>query len=209
MRKIFALFLAIISIFILGSCSNNNSSNSNINSTTIEKNESSKILLTYFSRADENYSVGYIDKGNTEWLADFIDEKLNVDKTFKIERITPYPATYKECTDEAKKEQNDNARPEIKGNVSDFNEYDIIFLGYPIWWGDVPMCVYTFMEAYDFNGKIVIPFSTHEGSGWGSSLNTLKNKLSGSTIYQGYNCRGSEAKNNKDSINSWLEGLGF
>lgn len=205
MKKLLLILLAVFTFLLVG-CSNNNVE---INSNQIEKDETSKILLAYFSRADENYNVGYIEKGNTEWVADFISEKVTIDETYKIERVTPYPTEYKECTDEAKKEQTDNARPKIKGTITDFNDYDIIFLGYPIWWGDIPMCVYTFIESYYWNGKIVIPFSTHEGSSWGNSLSTLNKKMKGATLYTGYNCRGAQAKNNQSAVNDWLTTLGL
>ena len=205
MKKIISLFLVIcFSLIGFSGCFNKK-----INNEPVQIENSSKILLAYFSRADENYSVGYVEKGNTEWIADFISEKVNVDLTFKIERVTPYPSVYSECTDEAKAEKNANARPNINGSIENFDDYDIIFLGYPIWWSDLPMCVYTFIESYNWNGKMVIPFSTHEGSDWSGTLSTLENKLDGATIYFGYNCRGAQAKNNKSAVHTWLEGLGF
>ena len=205
MAKIKPLIASIFGLALMG-CGQTPAS---VDEKPVELESDTKVLLTYFSRADENYNVGYVDKGNTEWLADFIGEKVNPSKTFKIERVTPYPAAYNECTEEAKKEQNENARPQIKGSVDDFASYDVIFLGYPIWWSDLPMPVYTFIEGQSWNNKTVIPFSTHEGSGWGVSLDALANKLSGATIKKGYNCRGALAKNKQSEVNSWLGGLGF
>lgn len=94
---------------------------------------SSKILVAFFSRTGENYGVGVIEKGNTHIIADMIAEELNAD-TFEIVRVTPYPETYRDCTDEAQEEKTANARPELTAAVENFDGYDIIFLGYPNWW---------------------------------------------------------------------------
>lgn len=102
-----------------------------------------KILVAFFSRAGENYNVGYIKKGNTQIIAEMIAAETG-GTLFHIEPVTPYPAGYDECIEVAKKELNANARPEIKGDVS-VEDYDVVFLGYPNWWGDVPMAVYTFI----------------------------------------------------------------
>lgn len=170
----------------------------------------SKILVAFFSRADENYDVGYIEKGNTHIIADMIVEEVGAD-SFEIVRITPYPKEYKACTDEAKAEQNTNARPELTAEVNNFSDYDTVFLGYPNWWGDMPMPVYTFLESYDFSGKTVIPFCTHAGSGLSGTVETLKSKLGNATVLDGLAIAGTTAQNNQDeakqSVLSWLEEL--
>ena len=101
-----------------------------------------KILIAYFSRAGENYNVGVIEKGNTAILAEMIAEQTGGD-LFHIETTTPYPETYQECTDVAQQELRDNARPALSATVDNFADYEVIFLGYPIWWSDMPMAVYT------------------------------------------------------------------
>ncbi|MDE6617978.1 MAG: leucine-rich repeat protein, partial [Clostridiales bacterium] len=111
----------------------------------------SNILIAFFSRADENYGVGYIEKGNTHIIAEMIQAEVG-GELFHIQRATPYPTVYNECTAEAQREKNANARPALL-NTTDITEYDIIFLGYPNWWGDMPMPVYTFIESQDWNGK--------------------------------------------------------
>ena len=129
-------------------------------------NNNKKILIAFFSRADENYNVGTVSVGNTEIMARYIKEYLG-DRAdgFKIDPVVSYPANYKECTEVATKEKNSNARPEFKNaEVLDLSKYDTILLGYPIWWGDVPMIINTFLEKYNFSGKTIIPFNTHEGS---------------------------------------------
>ena len=108
----------------------------------------SKTLVAYFSRADENYGVGVVKKGNTQILAEFIAQELKAD-SFHIQTLTPYPKNYRECTNVASEEQKQKARPKLAGTVPNVKDYDIIFLGYPIWWGDLPMAVYTFLPVVD------------------------------------------------------------
>jgi len=124
-----------------------------------------KVLVAYFSRTGEQYSVGDIKKGNTAIVADIIAQKINGD-LFEIKVAEDnYPNKYTPLIQFAKQEKQANARPEIVGEISNINEYDTIFIGYPNWWGDMPMPVYTFLDKYDLSGKKVYNFCTHEGSG--------------------------------------------
>ena len=170
-----------------------------------------KSLVVVFSRADENYSVGYITKGNTMILAEMIASKTGSD-LFEIQPAKKYPADYDTCIDIAKKELNAKARPAILED-KDVSEYDTVYFGYPIWWGDLPMCFYTFIEAHDWNGKKIIPFCTHEGSGLAGTERNLKRALKGAEIMKGLAVRGSTAQNDKAeaerAIDSWLNGLGL
>lgn len=180
------------------------------NDTAAENEPETKILVAFFSRADENYGVGVIEKGNTHIIADMIAEKVGAD-TFQIVRVTPYPAGYNDCTDEAKREQNEKARPALTETVANFDDYDVIFLGYPNWWGDMPMPVYTFLESYDFSGKTVIPFCTHAGSGLSSTVQTLQNQLTGATVLNGLAVAGTTAQNSpteaERAVTEWLDQL--
>ena len=174
--------------------------------------DSQKILIAYFSRADENYSVGTVDVGNTEIMAGFIKDYLG-DKAdeFKIDPAQSYPTDYKECTEVATEEKNSNARPEFKNaNSLNIDDYDTIFIGYPIWWGDVPMIINTFLEKYDFSGKTIIPFNTHEGSGNSGTYNSIKNKMKSSTVNtDGLAIRGKDAReeSSRSTVEKWLKGL--
>lgn len=170
-----------------------------------------KTLVIVFSRADENYNVGYIKKGNTMILAEMTASKTGAD-LFEIKPAKKYPADYDTCIDVAKKELNAKARPAILED-KDVSEYDTIFFGYPIWWGDLPMCFYTFIEAHDWNGKKIIPFCTHEGSGLAGTEKNLKRALKGAEVMKGLAVRGSTAQNDKaaaeKAIDSWLKSSGF
>lgn len=141
--------------------------------TEEQTSDGTNILVAFFSRADENYNVGTVAIGNTQILAEYIADEVGAD-SFHIETVTPYPKDYDDCCDVAKQELNDKARPEIQGGVDNMEQYDIVFLGYPIWWGDMPMAIYTFIESYDWSDKVVIPFCTHEGSGLSGTDSNIK-----------------------------------
>ena len=187
------------------------SDNENIENPDETNSENgSRSLVAFFSRADENYGVGFIEKGNTHIIADMIAEEMNAD-TFEIVRVAPYPEAYKDCTDEAQNEKSANARPELTDTVENFDDYDVIFLGYPNWWGDMPMPVYTFIEGYDFSGKTVIPFCTHAGSRLSGTVQTLRDKLENAEVLDGFEIAGTTAQNNQDeakeAVLAWLEKL--
>ena len=171
-----------------------------------------KNLIVYFSRTGEQYSVGNISKGNTAIVAEMIAEQTGGD-LFEIKlQNDNYPAGYKALTEVALVEKNSNARPEIIGDVNNFAEYDTIFIGCPNWWADMPMAVYTFIEKHDWNGKTVIPFVTHEGSGLSSIPNKIKT-ATGAKVLDGIAIYGHEAQNNSDSaknkVVNWLQKIGF
>ena len=163
-------------------------------------------LVIYFSRSGENYFGGELknmEKGNTEVIAEYIKEETGAD-LFKVEPANEYPADYMKCIDVAKKEQQDGARPEIKETLSDISEYDTIYVGFPNWWGTLPMPMWTQLEQLDFTGKVVKPFVTHEGSGFGSSERDLKKLCEGADIKKGLSIPGGNVYNAQDSVNHWV-----
>ena len=168
---------------------------------------SAKSLVVYFSHTGENYSVGNISEGNTAIIAKMIAEKTGSD-TFEIVPSKDYPKTYKECTDVAKDEQKKNARPAYKGDV-DTSDYDTIYIGYPIWWGDMPVVVYTFLEKHDLNGKTIIPFCTHEGSGVSGTDGKIKRLYKNATVKQALAVRGATAQNERakaeKAVDEWIK----
>lgn len=166
-----------------------------------------KVLVAYFSRVGNEYSVGSITKGNTAIIADIIAEATDA-KLFEIKPVKPYPTDYDECTKVASREKATKVRPEIVGKVENFQDYDTIFIGYPIWWGDMPMVVYTFLESYDFSGKKIVPFCTHGGSGLSSTDQAITLACPNSKILQGFAIRGAIAQNKteeaKAKVLEWL-----
>ena len=180
---------------------------------TILNNNStdSDVLVIYFSRTGENYNVGNVEVGNTAMVASYIKEYLKAD-SFEIVPIDKYPENYDECTKLASKEKDDNARPQIQNKIDNFDSYKTVFIGYPIWWGDLPMIMYTFMEDYDFNGKDVYIFNTHEGSGDAGTYQTVKSKLLNANVNtDGLALDGKTARSDdgKQKTIEWLKGLGL
>ena len=166
-----------------------------------------KNLIAYYSRKGQNYvngSVKNLAKGNTEIIAEFIQKNFG-GELFEIDTVKNYPVDYTECTEVAKVEIQKNFRPELKNYLPKIDGYEKIFLGYPIWWSIPPMAVATFLEHYDFSGKKIIPFCTHEGSGLGGSLNWLKKICPNAEILQGLSIHGADAKNSEEKIISWLK----
>ena len=164
-------------------------------------------LIVYYSRKGENYwngSIKNLSKGNTERVAEFIQKAVGGD-LFEVETVKPYAKSYYECIEEAKAELRANARPEIKGYVEDISGYDTIFVGYPNWWGQMPMCMCTFLEHYDLSGKRIIPFCTNEGSGMGSSERQLKSVCKGAVVAAGLSIHGAEAAQSEAKVSAWAK----
>lgn len=154
-----------------------------------------KSLVAYFSRAGGNYAGGNIvnlNKGNTEIIANKIKE-LTCSDIFQIRTINPYPDDYRKTVEIAREELNNDSRPDLAETLNDINDYDTIYIGYPNWCGTMPMAVFKFLESYDFSGKKIIPFCTHEGSGFGGSIYDIQRLCPNSKILEGIAVRGSEA----------------
>lgn len=181
---------------------------------TSEMNAEEKILVVYFSHTGENYNVGYIEKGNTAIIAEMIADITGAD-SFEIKPIKEYPRdSYNECVEIAKQEKQENARPGIKEDIA-IEDYDVIFLGYPNWWGESPMCIYTFIEKHDWNGKTVYPFITHEGSGMGGTDRKIADACRGADVKigKGLAIQGTTAQKESEvaakSVERWLHSHGF
>lgn len=158
-------------------------------------------LIIYFSRADENYAVGYIDKGNTEIAAEFLQELTDADM-FKVEPAVPYAADYNTCIKEAK--QRIGNAP-VKDKPTDISAYDTIFIMSPIYWGTYAPEVETALKELDFSGKTVRVISTHEGSGLGNMVSDVKKICKGANVdSKGLAIVGSKAGGSKDKIAEWL-----
>ena len=163
-------------------------------------------IVIYFSRAGENYFGGVlknIEKGNTEVIAEYIQELAGAD-LFKVEPEVEYPSDYMKCIDVAKKELAKNARPEIKDGLTDISQYDVVYIGFPNWWGTLPMVMFTQLEKLDFKGKIVKPFVTHEGSGFGTSKKDLKKLCAGAEIKNGLSIPGADVYDVKNTVEAWI-----
>ena len=163
-------------------------------------------LVAFYSRADENYfggSMQYIKVCNTEKVAKMISEITGADM-YKIEQKVPYAADYNTCIAEAKKDLQAKARPELVNMIDSIDQYDEIYLGYPNYWGTMPMAVYTFLEAFDFSGKKIHPFCTHEGSGLSSTENDIKRTAKGVEVTKGLAINGSQVDGARSKVEGWV-----
>lgn len=167
-------------------------------------------LIAYFSRRHENYVNGVIRDlkiGNTEIAASIIQQLTGADR-FQIEPLQEYSKDYNECIAQAQSDQRRNARPQLKQYPESLQEYDVIYLGYPNYWSTMPMAVFTFLEHFDFTGKTIRPFCTHEGSGLGTSEEDIRSICSGAKVEKGLAIRGSSVSNSETLIRKWLTNSG-
>lgn len=165
-------------------------------------------LIVFYSRADENYVNGEIktlNTGNTEIAAGIIQEFTGADM-FKIEQVQGYSKDYNECIAQAQIDQKRNARPELMAYPESLEQYDTIYLGYPNYWSTMPMAVFTFLEHYDFSGKTIKPFCTHEGSGMGVSEQDIKKLCPDAKTEKGLAIRGGSVQKSKTAIEKWIKG---
>ena len=164
-----------------------------------------KSLIIYFSRADENYFGGtmkYVDKGNTEVLAEYIKEITNADM-FKVEPLVPYSKDYMECIEAAKVRTKNHDAP-IKEAINDISNYEVIYIGSPVYWGGMPEELFTALKDLDFSNKIIRPFVTHEGSGLSSIPRQLKELCVGAEVVDPIAITGSSVNNAKSKIEEWI-----
>lgn len=169
-----------------------------------------KSLIAYYSRPGNNYfggSIVNLPVGNTEVVAKMI-QKLTGGDMFRIETRKNYPEDYHEATDVARQELRQNTRPELTGHVDAMADYSVIYLGYPNWWGTMPMAVFTFLESCDLSGKTIIPFCTHEGSGMGRSESDIRKLCAKAKVLKGLSIRGSGVQHAENDIEGWLRRLG-
>ena len=186
----------------------------------VDSESKSKILIAYFTRADNikidpdinavaSASInihGSSYEGNLAIMADYIKAATG-GNTFSILTTEYYPTKYRDSTNIAKEEQKNDERPELASHIENIDDYDIIFLGYPNWWGGLPMPVYTFLEEYDFSGKTIIPFASHEGSGLGNGPSEIAEICPNAQIMDGFAVRGTEVRSSKDDIEKWITSL--
>ena len=164
-------------------------------------------LIVYYSRKGQNYCNGSIKdlkKGNTEIVAEFVQKAVGGD-LFEVETVKEYSKDYYACTDEAQKELRANARPQLKRYIDDLDKYDVVFVGYPNWWGTMPMAMFSLLEKVDLKGKKIIPFCTNEGSGMGASERDLKRICEGAEVVKGLSVRGSDAAKSEKQVAEWAK----
>ena len=165
-----------------------------------------KAIIIYFSRGDENYFGGnldYVEKGNNEVLKDFIKNILSCDE-FKVEPLKPYPRDYKECLEVTKAEKDNNIYPPLKQYLTDVDDYDVVFVGSPVYWNTMPMPMFSALKALNLNNKVVMPFITHEGSGAAEIIADLRNLFPNAIIKEPLVLYGSEVKISSNKVLMWI-----
>ncbi len=165
------------------------------------------ILIAFYSRAGENYFGGNyrrISVGNTEKLAEMLADLIG-GELFKIEQAQPYSENYQQCIAEAQQDLRKDARPEVLDLPADLDAYDEIYLGYPNYWGTMPMAVYTFLENYDFSGKTIHPFCTHEGSGLSDTVSDIRKAAPGAVVTKGLAVYGSSVDSAEKTMKKWVQ----
>lgn len=235
---ILALIIMVSSLAGCGSSKNQSNNNSQSQPSSTEqskttappagsiasaaKKEGTKTLVVYFSMPEttkpnnmtqeEDNSTVVINGeviGNTQYVAYLIQKNTSAD-IFRIEPKTPYPTNHKTLVDLAKAEQNNKARPELAVKVENLEQYDVIFLGYPNWWGDMPMILYSFLESHNLSGKTIIPFNTHGGSEFSNTINSISAlQPKASIIKNGFTVSRNTVQNCADDVAAWVKGLGY
>ncbi len=224
MKKFLLIFCAVFAVLAVG-CGNmaaNGDESDHADSAALDLTRpihppanfaGKRVLVAFFSRTGENFEVGVIEKGNTHIVAEQIAEITHADKIFEIQTVTPYPADYQEMTKVAKEEKASSARPLLATHMEDMAAYDVIFLGYPIWYQDLPMPVYTFLESYDFTGKTIIPFCTGMGNAMSGMEKEIPHFAKGAQVQKGFGIQGKFVHNNPDQakleVANWLSSLGY
>lgn len=187
-----------------------------------EAGAQSSLLVTYFSYAENAALPDDVDAsasasiqpwngaltGNTGVVADMIAQATGAD-LFSIRTVEQYPDTYDATLDQGQQEQSDGARPELATHLENLDSYDTIFLGFPNWWGDMPMAVYTFLDEVDLSGKTVIPFVTSGGSGFSNTISTIQQMEPQATVQEGLSIGASSATGAQQQVESWLSELGL
>ena len=216
MKKLLSLLLSMTLILSLAACGGETaSSEGNTSEPTLQESPESEELSSSESPEETAESTGETGRtliayfswsGNTEQMAQMIQNEIGGD-LFEIEPAAPYTDDYNTLLDIAQQEQADNARPELASQVESWDSYDVVFVGYPDWWSDAPMLIYSFLEAYDWEGKTLIPFCTSGGSGFGRSLDKLPESAPAATIAEGLHVSGSSVDGASEEIDSWIDSL--
>lgn len=216
MKKLLSFLLSMTLVFSLAACSGGTSTSeggaSGSSSQALSESEEHSGSEASEESAEPTEEVGgtliayFSWSGNTEQMAQMIQAETGGD-LFEIEPATPYTDDYNTLLDVAQQEQADNARPELASQVENWDSYDVVFVGYPDWWSDAPMLIYSFLEAYDWEGKTLVPFCTSGGSGFGRSLDKLPDSAPGATLAEGLHVSGSRVDGSSEEIAAWIDGL--
>jgi flavodoxin len=211
MKTLKYMIAAALCMMVSISCSGTKTSQAGANEAPAAQstvNAGAKALVVFFSHAGDNYSVGNIKVGNTKIVADYITELTGADQFELV--IHKYDGiAYKPLCDLAKQELEKGELPEFEGELKNLDQYGTVFIGGPVWWGTYPQVMFTFFSKYDLNGKTVIPFTTHEGSGLGNCVEDVKKAYPDANVTGEFSIYGHDVRDGKAAVEEWLKGLGF
>lgn len=219
MKKVFSILMILTLLFSLAACSNN-INNEESSSSTHGSDEQSSAPTENHSDSSESAGeptdetgsksivVYFSWSGNTENVAKSIQSQTNSD-IFEIVPATPYSDDYDTVVDLAQEEQRNNARPAISGSIENIEKYDVVYVGFPNWWGDMPMILYTFFDTYDLSDKTVALFCTSGGSGLSNTVNEVKTLEPNATVTDGLHIRDNAADNPESAVGDWLNDIGL
>lgn len=218
-KKLFAVMMACMLMFALAACGNNEeeANVSGPSTTEVSETEESTSPEDTSDEAAESETentattglvVYFSWSGNTESVALEIQNQTGAD-AFRLVPAEPYTDDYDALLDIAQEEQRNGARPAISGSIENFDSYEVMYLGFPIWWGDMPMILYSFLDDYDLSGKTIVPFVTSGGSGFSDTISTIESMETDAEVLDGLSLGSSQAANPGDAVADWLSGLGL
>ena len=198
------LIAIVCTLLVAMGCNGQN----NKKETQTNNNKMSKAIVIFFSHAGDNYSVGNIKVGNTKIVADYISEITGADQ-FEIVTHKYDGMAYTPLIELAKKEAAAGKLPPYEGQAPDLTNYDTVFIGGPVWWGTYPQVMFTLFKDINLDGKTVVPFTTHEGSGLASCVSDVKKAFPNAKVTKGYDIYGHEVRSGRSQVEKWLKGLGY
>ncbi len=216
--KAYIPFALLCASLVFASCGGEDN-DINVPTEEVVPGENHHILVAYFSEPLPDNGVDAATSasrlivngdlyGSVEYMATVIGEATGGDMV-RIQTATPYPEDYSSLADQANQERQNGVHPALATNIENFDDYDVIFVGYPIWWYQMPMAMYSFFDAYDFSDKTIIPFSSHGGSGWSGTVDDIAGMEPGATMVNGYSISRNSVAGSEEGIREWLQSIGM
>lgn len=216
--KAYTLFALICAGLMSFSCGDSEDNTINVPVEDVVPGTNHRILVAYFSEPLPDNGVDATTSasrlvvngdlyGSVQYMATIIGEETGGDMV-RIQTTTPYPQDYTTLANQANQERQNDVHPELATSIENFDDYDVVFVGYPIWWYQMPMAMYSFFDEYDFAGKVIVPFSSHGGSGWSGTVDDIAGMEPQATMVNGYSISRNNVAGSADGIRQWLQEIG-
>lgn len=216
--KAYTLFALICASLMSFSCGDSEDNTINVPVEDVVPGTNHRILVAYFSEPLPDNGVDATTSasrlvvngdlyGSVQYMATIIGEETGGDMV-RIQTATPYPQDYTTLANQANQERQNDVHPELATSIENFDDYDVVFVGYPIWWYQMPMAMYSFFDEYDFAGKVIVPFSSHGGSGWSGTVDDIAGMEPQATMMNGYSISRNNVAGSADGIRQWLQEIG-